>query len=58
MLRGVRVENAMEQPPAEISVVPTVQEPYDATAALIVIGILSLLAILLIRSIRRKKEQR
>jgi sortase A len=55
MLRGVRVENAMEQAPAEISVLPTVQEPYDATPALIVIGILSLVAILLIRSIRRKR---
>ena len=58
MLRGVRVENAAEQPSAEISVLPTVQEPYDATAALILIGILSLLAILLIRSIHRKKGQR
>ena len=58
MLRGVRVENAMEQAPAEVSVLPTVQAPYDATAAMIVIGILLLAAILLIRSISRKRDKR
>ncbi len=58
MLRGVRIESAMEQAPAEISVLPTVEAPYDATAAMIVIGILLLAAILLIRSISRKSGKR
>jgi len=57
MLRGLRVENAMEQAPAEVSA-PTVQAPYDATAAMIVIGILLLLVILLIRSVSRKRGKR
>jgi sortase A len=57
MLRGLRVENAAEQAPAEASAPTAEQTPYDATAGLIVIGILALVVILLVRSASRRKGE-
>jgi hypothetical protein len=57
MLRGLRVENAAEPAPAEASAPTAEQTPYDATAGLIVIGILALVVILLVRSASRRKGE-
>jgi len=57
MLRGMRVENAVEPAPAEASAPTVEQAPYDATAGLIVIGILALVVILLVRSASRRKGE-
>lgn len=57
MLRGLRVENAAEQAPAEVSAPTAVQTPYDVTPGLIVIGILALVVILLVRSASRRRDE-
>ena len=55
MLRGIRTENAAQQPTTAATAPLAEQTPYDATAGLIVIAILALVLVLLIRSIGRKK---
>ena len=58
MLRGLRIENATEQAPAEAGAPTAVQTPYDATAGMIVIGILALVVIILIRSASQRRGER
>lgn len=58
MLRGLRIENATEQAPADAGTPTTVQMPYDATAGMIVIGILALVVIILIRSASQRRGER
>lgn len=58
MLRGLRIENATEQAPADAGTPTTVQTPYDATAGMIVIGILALVVIILIRSASQRRGER
>ncbi len=58
MLRGLRIENATEQAPADSGTPTTVQTPYDATAGMIVIGILALVVIILIRSASQRRGER
>lgn len=58
MLRGLRIENAAEQTPADVGTPTTEQTPYDATTGMIVIGILALVVIILIRSASQRRGER